>query len=86
MGRSWNGGFTGTILVAIFATNSHLLSELNSWYFLGIQIIGVILVAVYAYLITTVILSVLMRYTTITTTKEEQEEGLDFTFFDNENK
>ncbi|WP_313630727.1 ammonium transporter [Enterococcus devriesei] len=80
------GGFTGTILVGIFATNSHLLGELNSWYFLGIQIIGVILVAAYAYLITTVILNILMRYTTITTTKEEQEKGLDFTFFDNKNK
>ena len=80
------GGFTGTILVGIFATNSHLLGELNSWYFLGIQIIGVILVAAYAYLITTVILNILMRYTSITTTKEEQEKGLDFTFFDNKNK
>lgn len=72
--------------MGIFATNSHLLGELNSWYFLGIQIIGVILVAAYAYLITTVILNILMRYTTITTTKEEQEKGLDFTFFDNKNK
>ena len=80
------GGFTGTILVAVFATNSHLLGNLNSWYFLGIQIIGVILVATYAYLITTIILNVLMRYTTITTTREEQEEGLDFTFFDNKSK
>ncbi len=43
--------------------------------------IGVIITAVYAYVLTTVILKSAMHFTTITTTKEEQEEGLDFFFF-----
>ena len=34
------GGFTGTILIGIFASNSHLLTNPSSWYFLGIQVIG----------------------------------------------
>jgi Amt family ammonium transporter len=79
------GGFTGTILIGIFATNSHLLTDMSSWYLLGIQILGVIIVAIYAYVITTGILKTAMYFTDITTTKEEQEEGLDFTFFQ-ENK
>lgn len=77
------GGFTGTILIGIFASNSHLLTNPSSWYFLGIQVIGVIITAVYAYVLTTVILKSAMHFTTITTTKEEQEEGLDFFFFGN---
>ena len=40
--------------------------------------IGVIITAVYAYVLTTVILKSAMHFTTITTTKEEQEEGLTF--------
>ncbi|EPH96521.1 ammonium transporter [Enterococcus faecalis 13-SD-W-01] len=79
------GGFTGTILIGIFATNSHLLTDVSSWYLLGIQILGVIIVAIYAYVITTGILKTAMYFTDIATTKEEQEEGLDFTFFQ-ENK
>lgn len=79
------GGFLGTILIGFFATNSHLLTDMSSWYLLGIQILGVIIVAIYAYVITTGILKTAMYFTDITTTKEEQEEGLDFTFFQ-ENK
>ena len=52
------GGFTGTILIGIFATNSHLLTNPSSWYFLGIQVIGVIITAVYAYVLTTAILKI----------------------------
>ena len=63
-----------------FASNSHLLTNPSSWYFLGIQVIGVIITAVYAYVLTTAILKSAMHFTTITTTKEEQEEGLDFFF------
>ena len=77
------GGFTGTILIGIFASNSHLLTNPSSWYFLGIQVIGVIITAVYAYVLTAAILKSAMHFTTITTTKEEQEEGLDFFFFGN---
>ncbi|MGC3347847.1 ammonium transporter, partial [Enterococcus faecium] len=46
-------------------------------------VIGVIITAVYAYVQTTVILKSAMHFTTITTTKEEQEVGLDFFFFGN---
>lgn len=80
------GGFTGTILIGIFAENSHLLTDPNSWFLLGIQVLGVIVVAIYAYAVTTGILKVTMHFTTITTTKEEQEEGLDLTFFQENNK
>ncbi len=69
------GGFTGTILIGIFASNSHLLKNPTARYFLGIQVIGVIITAVYAYVLTTAILKSAMHFTTITTTKEEQEEG-----------
>ena len=80
------GGFTGTILIGIFATNSHLLSDGSSWFLLGVQVAGVVIVAIYAFLLTTAILKTSMHFTTITTTKEEQEEGLDFTFFGEKNK
>ena len=75
------GGFTGTILIGIFAANSHLLTESKSWFLLGVQILGVIIVAIYAYALTTLILKGIMHFTQITTTKEEQEKGLDYTFF-----
>lgn len=75
------GGFTGTILIGIFAANSHLLTESKSWFLLGVQILGVIIVAIYAYVLTTLILKGIMHFTQITTTKEEQEKGLDYTFF-----
>ncbi|EMF0508006.1 ammonium transporter [Enterococcus hirae] len=77
------GGFTGTILIGLFATDAHLLSDSHSWFLLGVQIIGVCLVALYAYALTAGILKSIMCLTIITTTKEEQEEGLDFTFFEN---
>lgn len=80
------GGFTGTILIGIFATNSHLLSDGSSWFLLGVQVAGVVIVAIYAFLLTTAILKTSMHFTTIKTTKEEQEEGLDFTFFGEKNK
>lgn len=72
------GGFTGTILIGIFASNSHLLTNPSSWYFLGIQVIGVIITAVYAYVLTTVILKSAMHFTTITTTKKNKKK--DWTF------
>lgn len=75
------GGFTGTILIGIFAANSHLLTESKSWFLLGVQILGVIIVAIYAYALTTLILKGIMYFTQIATTKEEQEKGLDYTFF-----
>ena len=50
------------------------------------QVAGVVNVAIYAFLLTTAILKTSMHFTTITTTKEEQEEGLDFTFFGEKNK
>ncbi|THE14269.1 ammonium transporter [Enterococcus hirae] len=73
------GGFTGTILIGLFASGN--LLDPSSWLLLGVQVLGVIIVATYAYVLTTLILKVSMHFTTITTTKVEQEKGLDFTFF-----
>ncbi|WP_432276240.1 hypothetical protein [Enterococcus faecium] len=74
MGCPWNGRIHRTILIGIFATNSHLLTNPSSWYFLGIQVIGVIITAVYAYVLTTAILKSAMHFTTITTTKKSRKK------------
>lgn len=75
------GGFTGTILVGVFATNINLLTDITGFRLFFIQLLGVLFVAFYAYVMTTIILHVLRRQTTITTSPSAQKDGLDFSFF-----
>ncbi len=74
------GGFVGTILIGIFAANSSLLSG-DGFKPLAVQIFGVVLIAVYSYLVTRLILEVTNKFIRIKTTAKEQEEGLDLVFF-----
>lgn len=74
------GGFVGTILIAFFATEDSLISS-KGLSALGVQILGVCFVAIYAYLMTKLILTVISKITRIKTTEQEQEEGLDLIYF-----
>lgn len=74
------GGFVGTILIAFFATEDSLISS-KGLSALGVQILGVCFVAIYAYLMTKLILIVISKITRIKTTEQEQEEGLDLIYF-----
>lgn len=74
------GGFTGTILVGVFAIKNSLLSG-SGIKPLIVQIFGVILVAIYAYIVTLIILQISSKVIRIKTTDEEQKEGLDLVFF-----
>ncbi|MBO1117524.1 ammonium transporter, partial [Enterococcus hirae] len=70
------GGFTGTILVGIFAASSvnNVSASLTQ---LGIQLGGVIFVAVYSFVLTYVMLKVFKHFVNIEPTNEEIAEGLD---------
>lgn len=70
------GGFTGTILVGIFAASSvnKVSASLTQ---LGIQLGGVIFVAVYSFVLTYVMLKVFKHFVNIKPTNEEIAEGLD---------
>lgn len=74
------GGFVGTILIAFFATEDSLISS-KGLSALGVQILSVCFVAIYAYLMTNLILIVISKITRIKTTEQEQEEGLDLIYF-----
>lgn len=72
------GGFMGSILIGVFA-NKEIGGVAASGHQLLIQIFGVLLVAVYAFGVTFVILKVIDSIIGIRTTKEEQLKGLDAT-------
>ena len=70
------GGFTGTILIGIFATTA-AAGDLAGIKLVAIQLAGAGFVAIYAFAITTLILRVLKKVTVIETTEQEQLAGLD---------
>lgn len=78
------GGFAGTMLVGVFATNASIFNGDGFKPFL-VQALGVIFVAFYAYVVTWLILSLASKVTRIKTTAEEQQKGLDLVFFSKEN-
>lgn len=74
------GGFTGTILIGIFGTGVSVFTA-EGMSALLVQILGVCFVALYAFVVTRIILIVISKMTRIETTAEEQKAGLDQTFF-----
>lgn len=70
------GGFLGSILIGLFAPTAASI---------GIQLVGVLLVAAYSFGITTLILRCLKQHVAIETTKEEQIDGLDITLLHEKN-
>lgn len=75
------GGFTGTILIGILASKT-INGVAAGWHQFMVQVGGVILVAVYAFVITWIIVKVLSMITDIKPTKEQVEEGLDKVLLD----
>lgn len=75
------GGFTGTILIGILASKT-INGVAAGWHQFMVQVGGVILVAVYAFVITWIIVKVLAMITDIKPTKEQVEEGLDKVLLD----
>lgn len=72
------GGFMGSILIGVFASKE-IGGIAGGTHQLLIQIIGVLIVTVYSFVVTLVILKVLDSIIGIRTTKEEQLTGLDTT-------
>ncbi|QNQ80934.1 ammonium transporter [Lactobacillus sp. PV034] len=70
------GGFTGTILIGILASSS-INGVSAGWHQFFIQVGGVVLVAVYAFVVTLIILKVLSIFTNIRPSDEVIQEGLD---------
>lgn len=70
------GGFTGSLLIGIFARASVNGVSAGLHQFL-IQLFGAVLVAVYSFVLTWIILKVLDKTVSIRTTPEEQLKGLD---------
>ena len=70
------GGFTGTILIGFFSTSSvnNVSASLSQ---LGIQVFGVIFIAIYSFVLTYIILKILKSLFNIEPTSEEIAEGLD---------
>ena len=67
------GGFTGTILIGILASKT-INGVAAGWHQFMVQVGGVFLVAVYAFVITWIIVKVLAMITDIKPTKEQVEE------------
>ncbi|MGC4441284.1 ammonium transporter, partial [Streptococcus suis] len=70
------GGFTGSILIGIFADKA-VNGVSASWHQFWIQVFGVILVAIYSFVITFIILKILGAITNIEPSDEEIANGLD---------
>lgn len=75
------GGFTGTILVGVFATRLSLFTTTSGVRLFFVQLLGVMFVAFYAFVLTTIMLKIMKKYTRITPSSIDQKNGLDFSFF-----
>ncbi|MFS1663845.1 ammonium transporter [Streptococcus sp. zg-JUN1979] len=75
------GGFTGSILIGILADKA-VNGVAASWHQFMIQVGGVILVAVYSFILTFIILKVLGAITNIIPSDEDVAKGLDATLLD----
>ena len=75
------GGFTGTILVGVFATRLSLFTTTSGVQLFFVQLLGVMFVAFYAFVLTTIMLKIMKKYTRITPSSTDQKNGLDFSFF-----
>lgn len=71
-------GALGTILVGVFATNGGLLYG-GGFKFLGIQILGVLSVAIYVAIIITIVFTIIKKTIGLRVTPEEEIQGLDST-------
>lgn len=70
------GGFTGTILIGFFAASS--INEVSaSLTQILIQTGGVVLIAIYSFVLTFIMLKIFKYFFNIEPTKQEIEEGLD---------
>ena len=75
------GGFTGTILIGLLA-DKEVNGVSASLHQLLVQVGGVVLVAVYSFVITYLILKVLSSFTDIKPSDKQIQEGLDATLLD----
>ncbi|MCF3932036.1 ammonium transporter [Acuticoccus sp. M5D2P5] len=70
------GGMTGALLIGVLAS-SHINEVSAGLHQLGIQALAVVIVAVYAWIITTILLKILDGFGTLRVPEDIQEEGLD---------
>ena len=77
------GGFTGTILIGLLADKT-VNGVGASFHQLLVQVGGVVLTAIYAFVLTYVLLKILGAVTQIKPTQKQIEEGLDKTLTENE--
>lgn len=75
------GGFTGTILIGLLADKT-VNGVGASFHQLLVQVGGVVLTAIYAFVLTYVLLKILGAVTQIKTTQKQIEEGLDKTLLE----
>ncbi len=78
------GGYTGIVLLGIFASSAVLGSNgllLGNPGFFGLEVGAVTLVSVYAFVATYVILWIISRFTRVEATPDEVKKGLDFVEF-----
>ncbi|MEI6283336.1 MAG: ammonium transporter [Alphaproteobacteria bacterium] len=70
------GGMTGALLIGVLAS-SHINQVSASGHQLGVQALAVAIVAIYAWIVTTIILKLLDMTGTLRVPEKVQEEGLD---------
>ena len=70
------GGFTGTLLIGIFASSAVSGVQAGIHQFL-IQLFGAVLVAIYSFVVTLIVLKIADATGTIRVSKETLEIGLD---------
>ena len=69
-------GALGTILVGVFSVKDGLLYT-GSASFLGVQLLGVVSIAIYVLIIITIVFKLIQATIGLRVTKEEEEQGLD---------
>lgn len=67
---------TGAILIG-FMASSHINAVSASFYQVGVQVLAVAIVAIYAWIITTILLKILDSFGILRVSAEVQEAGLD---------
>lgn len=72
-------GTWGTIAVGLFATDGGLFTG-GGWHLLGVQLLGLVVLCIWGFLLTVIVLKVINKWIPIRSTDEEQELGLDISY------
>lgn len=74
------GGVTGALLIGVLAS-SHINAVSSGWHQFGVQLLAIVIVAVYAAVITIILLKILDMFGSLRVPDQEQIDGLDDEMF-----